>query len=49
MIFDVMEEGTPCDGLEHLQQELMSLVADSDLLGSYLASLGIVGDELSLI
>ena len=38
-----------CDGLEHLQQELMSLVADSDLLGSYLASLGIVGDELSLI
>ena len=38
-----------CDGLEHFKQELLSLVADSDLLGSYLASLGIVGDELSLI
>ena len=38
-----------CDGLTHLEQELKSLVADSDLLGSYLASLGIVGDELSLI
>ena len=38
-----------CDGLDHFKQELMSLVADSDLLGSYLASLGIVGDELSLI
>ena len=38
-----------CDGLSHLEQELKSLVADSDLLGSYLASLGIVGDELSLI
>ena len=37
-----------CDGLEHFKQELLSLVADSDLLGSYLASLGIVGDELSL-
>jgi len=38
-----------CDGLEHFKQELLSLVADSDLLGSYLASLGIVGDELTLI
>ena len=38
-----------CDGLEHFKQELLALVADSDLLGSYLASLGIVGDELSLI
>ena len=38
-----------CDGLSHLEQELKSLVADSDLLGSYLASLGIVGDELTLI
>ena len=38
-----------CDGLEHFKQELLSLVADYDLLGSYLASLGIVGDELTLI
>ena len=38
-----------CDGLDHFKQELLSLVADSDLLGSYLASLGIVGDELTLI
>jgi len=37
------------DGLNHFKQELQSLVADSDLLGSHLASLGIVGDELSLI
>ena len=37
-----------CDGFSHLEQELKSLVADSDLLGNYLASLGIVGDELTL-
>lgn len=37
-----------CDELEHIEEQLQSLVSDSDLLGSYLASLGIVGDELTL-
>lgn len=37
-----------CDELEHLNEQLQSLVSDSDLLGSYLASLGIVGNELTL-
>jgi hypothetical protein len=37
-----------CDGLEHLDQELKALVADSYLLGEYLASLGVVGEELTL-
>lgn len=37
-----------CDEMEHIKEQLQSLVSDSDLLGSYLASLGIVGDELTL-
>ena len=48
-LFDGYWSIVRCDGLDHFKQELLSLVADSDLLGRYLASLGIVGDELTLI
>jgi hypothetical protein len=34
--------------LLHLEDHLNGLVKDSDLLGTYLASLGVVGDEVSL-
>ena len=37
-----------CSDLAHLEDHLNGLVNDSDLLGTYLASLGVVGDELSL-
>jgi hypothetical protein len=37
-----------CSDLVHLDDHLNGLVNDSDLLGTYLASLGVVGDELSL-
>ena len=37
-----------CDALESMIEQLRGLVADSDLLGSYLASLGINGDDLTL-
>ena len=37
-----------CSDLHHLEDHLNGLVNDSDLLGTYLASLGVVGDELSL-
>jgi hypothetical protein len=37
-----------CNDLCHLEDHLNGLVNDSDLLGTYLASLGVVGDELSL-
>jgi hypothetical protein len=37
-----------CSDLLHLEDHLNGLVNDSDLLGSYLSSLGVVGDELSL-
>ena len=37
-----------CSDLGHLEDHLNGLVNDSDLLGTYLASLGVVGDELSL-
>jgi hypothetical protein len=37
-----------CSELVHLEDHLNGLVNDSDLLGTYLASLGVVGDELSL-
>jgi len=37
-----------CNDLGHLEDHLNGLVNDSDLLGTYLASLGVVGDELSL-
>ena len=37
-----------CSDLDHLEDHLNGLVNDSDLLGTYLASLGVVGDELSL-
>jgi hypothetical protein len=37
-----------CSDLYHLEDHLNGLVNDSDLLGTYLASLGVVGDELSL-
>jgi hypothetical protein len=34
--------------LYHLEDHLNGLVNDSDLLGTYLASLGVMGDEVSL-
>ena len=37
-----------CSDLDHLEDHLNGLVNDSDLLGTYLASLGVVGDEMSL-
>jgi hypothetical protein len=37
-----------CSDLGHLQDHLNGLINDSDLLGTYLASLGVVGDEMSL-
>ena len=37
-----------CSDLGHLEDHVNGLVNDSDLLGTYLASLGVVGDELSL-
>jgi len=37
-----------CSDLGRLEDHLNGLVNDSDLLGTYLASLGVVGDELSL-
>jgi hypothetical protein len=37
-----------CSDLHHLEDHLNGLLNDSDLLGTYLASLGVVGDELSL-
>ena len=37
-----------CSDLAHLEDHLNGLVNDSDLLGTYLASLGVAGDELSL-
>ena len=37
-----------CSDLGHLEDHLNGLVNDSDLLGTYLSSLGVVGDEMSL-
>ena len=37
-----------CSDLGHLEDHMNGLVNDSDLLGTYLASLGVVGDEMSL-
>jgi hypothetical protein len=37
-----------CDGITNLKQEMQALIADSYLLGEYLASLGVVGEELTL-
>jgi hypothetical protein len=37
-----------CIDLLHLEDHLNGLVNDSDLLGTYLASLGVAGDEMSL-
>ena len=37
-----------CSDLSHLEDHLNGLVNDSDLLGTYLSSLGVVGDEMSL-
>ena len=37
-----------CSDLYHLEDHLNGLVNDSDLLGTYLASLGVAGDEMSL-
>lgn len=37
-----------CSDLYHLEDHLNGLVNDSDLLGTYLASLGVMGDEVSL-
>jgi len=37
-----------CDALESMIEQLHGLVADSELLGVYLASLGISGDDLTL-
>jgi len=37
-----------CDALESMIEQLHGLVADSELLGMYLASLGICGDDLTL-
>jgi hypothetical protein len=37
-----------CSDLVHLEDHLNGLVNDSDLLGTYLSSLGVVGDEMSL-
>ena len=37
-----------CSDLYHLEDHLNGLVHDSDLLGNYLASLGVSGDEMSL-
>ena len=37
-----------CSNLDHLEDHLNGLVNDSDLLGTYLSSLGVVGDEMSL-
>jgi hypothetical protein len=37
-----------CSDLHHLEDHLHGLVNDSDLLGTYLSSLGVVGDEMSL-
>ena len=37
-----------CSDLYHLENHLNGLANDSDLLGTYLASLGVMGDEVSL-
>jgi hypothetical protein len=37
-----------CSDLYHLEDHLNGLANDSDLLGTYLASLGVMGDEVSL-
>ena len=37
-----------CSNLDHLEDHLNGLVNDSDLLGTYLSSLGVLGDEMSL-
>jgi len=37
-----------CDALKSMIEQLHGLVADSELLGVYLASLGIGGDDLTL-
>ena len=37
-----------CSDLIHLEDHLNGLVNDSDLLGTYLAALGVAGDEMSL-
>ena len=37
-----------CSDLYHLEDHLNGLANDSDLLGTYLASLGVIGDEMSL-
>lgn len=37
-----------CSDLHHLEDHLHGLVNDSDLLGTYLASLGVIGDKISL-
>ena len=37
-----------CSDLGNLEDHLNGLVNDSDLLGTYLSSLGVVGDEMSL-
>jgi hypothetical protein len=37
-----------CSDLYHIEDHLYGLVNDSDLLGTYLASLGVIGDEMSL-
>lgn len=37
-----------CSDLGHLEDHLNGIVNDSHLLGTYLASLGVVGDEMSL-
>ena len=37
-----------CSDLYHLEDHLNGLVNDSDMLGTYLASLGVTGDEMSL-
>ena len=37
-----------CSELHHIEDHLNGLVNDSDLLGTYLASLGVTGDEMSL-
>ena len=37
-----------CSDLGHLEDHLNGPVNNSELLGTYLASLGMVGDEMSL-
>ena len=37
-----------CSDLGHLEDHLNGLIKDSDLLGTYLASLGVIGDKISL-